>query len=129
MSPVFLTLDEVLAIHADQLRRYGGRDGLRSVSLLESAIGMPEASFADQFLHPTVPEMAAAYGWHIARNHPFIDGNKRAALASMLVFLWFNGLWVEADEDALTELMLGVASGKVSKSELAIFLERHARER
>jgi death on curing protein len=105
--PVFLTLDEVLALHADQIDRYGGSIGIRDLGLLASAIGMPSSTFGGQFLHETLPEMAAAYLFHIAKNHPFVDGNKRTALATALGFLWMNDFEILATEDELTELVLG----------------------
>ena len=128
MRPLFLTLEEVLAIHQDQIARYGGSAGLRDLRLLQSAIATPAVTFDGAFLHRTVIEMAAAYLFHIAQNHAFVDGNKRTALAAALVFLWINGLRIRADEDDLVELVLGVASGSRSKADVAVFLDRH-RER
>jgi death-on-curing protein len=90
-EPDFLTLDEVLGIHADQVRSYGGSAGLRDLELLRSAIAMPETTFDGEYLHPSVFEMAAAYLFHLARNHPFVDGNRRTAIMCALVFLGFNG--------------------------------------
>jgi death-on-curing protein len=124
--PSFLTLDEVLAIHADQLERYGGLAGLRDRDGLLSALGMPSATFEDTYLHGDVFEMAAAYLFHLARNHPFVDGNKRTALMTAIVFLAFNGEALVAPPDDLTELVLGVAEGSVEKSDVAVFLRRHA---
>lgn len=124
-EPEFLTLDEVLGIHADQIRRYGGRAGVRDLDLLRSALGTPEASYSGEYLHGTLSEMAAAYLFHVARNHPFIDGNKRAALMCALVFLGLNGQRLEADPDALHALVDGVASGRVDKSAVAVFLREH----
>jgi death on curing protein len=123
--PAFLTLDEVLAIHADQIRRYGGHRGLRDLGLLSSAVAVPRASFGGSFLHPSLTEMTAAYLFHLARNHPFVDGNKRTALASALAFLWLNGRRLEAGEDELTNLTIGVASGEVSKAEAAVLIRGH----
>jgi death-on-curing protein len=82
----FLTLSEVLVILEDQIRNYGGIYGVRDLNLLSSAIYMPQSSFDGEYLHKTIPAMAAAYAFHICQNHPFIDGNKRVALASSLVF-------------------------------------------
>jgi death on curing protein len=126
-GPVFLTLDEALRIHSDQMRRYGGRGGVRDLGLLSSALAMPEASLGGKYLHPSLPEMAAAYLFHMARNHPFVDGNKRAALASALAFLWLNRQWLEAEEDALTGLVIGVAEGRVGKAEAAEFIRARLR--
>jgi death-on-curing protein len=129
MDPVFLTLDEVLALHSDQIRRYGGIGGIRDRGLLSSALGTPSATFAGAFLHQSVFEMAAAYLFHIARNHPFVDGNKRTALAASLVFLLMNEVPIQSSEDDLTDLVLGVAEGRITKSEVAVFLQQHAARR
>lgn len=124
--PSFLDLDEVLALHEDQIRRYGGMPGLRDLGLLSSAVAMPAATFEGEHLHEDLFAMAAAYLFHLAKNHPFVDGNKRIALAASLAFLWINGQRVEAQEDDLVDLVLGVADGSVSKAEIAVFLSRHA---
>ena len=125
-EPLFLTLDEVLAIHADQIRRHGGRTGLRDLGSLQSAFGMPETTFEGEFLHGTLFEMAAAYLFHIARNHPFADGNKRTPLMCALVFLGLNGWRLEADSEALYELVDGVAGGSVDKADVAVFLRQNS---
>lgn len=126
-EPVFLTLAEVLSIHEDRIRRYGGSSGVREMGLLESAIGNAEATFGGQFLHVTLFEMAATYLYGICRNHPFIDGNKRTALACALAFLQLNDLTITCGEDELYDLVIGVAEGRVSKAAVAVFFERHAR--
>jgi death-on-curing protein len=128
MAIDFLTLDEVLAIHAHQIRRYGGAPGLRDRSLLESALAMPKAAFARQDLHPSIVEKGAAYLFHMVRNHPFVDGNKRAGLATCLVFLRLNNIAINARDDELVDLVIGVAEGRRSKAEAAVFLASHARE-
>ncbi len=128
MQPTFLTLDEVLALHADQIRRYGGQPGLRDAGLLSSALATPQVTFDGKFLHGTLFEMAAATLYHLCQNHPFLDGNKRTELAASLAFLWLNDHEVLADPDELTELVLGVARGEVAKSDVAVFLRRHARK-
>jgi death-on-curing protein len=122
----FLTLDEVLAIHAHQIARYGGAPGVRDAALLDSALAMPRARFAGEWLHPTLVEQAAAYLFHLARNHPFVDGNKRVALAVCLVFLRLNGVRIRATDDALVALVVGAATGTTSKAEIAVFLGRRA---
>ena len=101
--------------------------GVRDLGLLSSALAMPEASFGGLYLHPSLAEMAAAYLFHIAQNHPFIDGNKRAALATALTFLWLNDRRVEAGENELTELVVGVAAGRVGKAETAEFIRPRQR--
>ena len=80
VTPTFLSLEEVQAIHANQLRLYGGSDGLRDAGLLRSALAQPEGAFAGQWLHADLAAMAAAYIFHLAQDHPFVDGNKRVAL-------------------------------------------------
>jgi len=123
----FLSLDEVLALHADQISRYGGEAGVRDLGLLKSALAMPQARFGGQWLHPTLHEMAAAYLFHLIRNHPFIDGNKRAGLVCAIAFLGLNGLELIADPDDLVELVLGVAEGRTDKAQVAVFLKANTR--
>jgi len=126
-EPDFLTLDDVLALHADRIERYGGSPGLRDLGRLQSALGMPSASFGGAFLHPTLSEMAAAYLFHISQAHAFVDGNKRIALAAALAFLDLNGQELVADPDRLGDLCLAVASGTASKADVAVFFARHLR--
>lgn len=127
MTIRFLSLDEVLALHADQIRRYGGGEGVRDLGLLESGVAVPEASFDGRYLHATLPEMAAAYLYHLAQNHPLVDGNKRVAAAAMFMFLYMNDWLLDCEEDELVELTLGVASGKTTKAEVAVFVAAHLR--
>jgi death-on-curing protein len=121
----YLRLDEVLAIHSDQITRYGGLDGILDVGLLESALAMPQATFDGIDLHATVYEKAAAYLYHLVQNHAFVDGNKRAGLMAAIVFLGLNGMRVVADPDALGDLVLAVAAGQCSKSEVAVFMQNN----
>ena len=121
-DPLFLTLDEVLALHEDQIERYGGGPGIRDIGLLESAMGSAAATYGGAFLHETLFEMAAALLYGICRNHPFIDGNKRTAVVASLTFLDMNGIEIDADEDDFYDLVIGVAAGRVSKSAVAVFL-------
>jgi death on curing protein len=123
---MFLDLEEVLFIHEDQIRHYGGRPGVRDEALLASAVAMPQASFGGGFLHQDVFEMAAAYAFHICQNHPFIDGNKRAALASALVFLDLNGIDVQDPEGRLYPAMMEMASGQTGKAEFTEVLRNLA---
>ena len=118
----FLTLAEVTEIHADQIEHYGGTAGTRDINLLSSAVAMPYASFSGDFLHRDIYEMAAAYAFHICQNHPFIDGNKRTALASALVFLEVNGSSISDSEGRLYEATMDLASGKLKKEEFANIL-------
>jgi death-on-curing protein len=123
----FLGLDEVLSLHADQIARYGGASGARDLGLLESAVATAEATFGGLYLHATLPEMAAAYLYHLAQNHPFVDGYKRVAAAAAFMFLFMNDLVLHSSEGALVELTLAVASGTATKAEAALFLSRHVK--
>jgi death-on-curing protein len=118
----FLSLEQVLAIHADQVRRYGGGLGVRDLGLLKSALATPQASFSGQYLHPTLHEMAAAYLFHLTQNHPFLDGNKRIGLAAAIAFLGLNDTWLESDPAELLEMVRSVARGRIGKPEIAVFL-------
>jgi death-on-curing protein len=127
MAPVFLTLDEVLEIHRDQIARYGGSGGIRDIGLLNSAIAMPAATFANQFLHSDVFEMAAAYLFHLVQNHPFLDGNKRVGAAAANVFLFLNDIHFAPDENEYAKLVLAVATGDVKKAAIAEFIRSNSR--
>ena len=124
MPPVFLTLDEVLAIHSDQLARYGGRPGIRDLALLESALAQPSASFGGRMLHADIFEMAAAYLFHIVQNHAFIDGNKRVGTAAAIIFLGLNEIVFNADETELEAFVRDVAQGLATKEEISAFLRK-----
>lgn len=121
MEPTFLTIDEVLAIHRDQIARYGGSEGVRDWSLLQSAIAMPAATFGGHFLHCDLCEMAAAYLFHIVQNHPFIDGNKRVGTVAAYVFLSLNDMRLTADNDSYADMVFTVARGETPKSAVAEF--------
>ena len=121
---LFLTLAEVIEIHTDQIRRYGGQDGIRDLPLLESALAQPEASFAGEWLHVDHYEMAAAYAYHLCQNHSFIDGNKRTALAATLVFLEINGISILDPRGRLKNAMIRIASSKMSKQDFAKLLKK-----
>ena len=125
MKVAFITLDEVLALHADQIERYGGRPGIRDVGLLQSALGVPRATFEGRFLYGSLHEMAAAYLFHLVWDHPFIDGNERVGLAALLAFLGLNSHWLDADPAEVEKLVRGVAAGKTTKAEIAVFVQRH----
>jgi death-on-curing protein len=126
MPPIFLSLDEVLEIHEDQLSRYGGRPGILSLPLFESALAQPQASFGGEFLLDDLYEMAAAYLFHIVQNHPFHDGNKRVGAVAAITFLLLNGADVSLTNDELEALVLDTATGKVSREQIAAVLRSHA---
>ncbi|RMF87941.1 MAG: type II toxin-antitoxin system death-on-curing family toxin [Planctomycetota bacterium] len=124
MEPVFLDLDHVLRIHLSMISHYGGRQGVRDLGLLQSAVTMPRAAFAGQPVHKDLFEMAAAYLYHIVCNHPFVDGNKRTGAGAALVFLTLNGIQLQADEEGLVEITLAVAEGRADKRQVADFFRR-----
>jgi len=126
-EPLFLSFSEVLQIHEDQISRYGGSLGIRDVGLLESALAMPAASFGDKFLHEDIFEMAAAYLFHIVKNHPFVDGNKRVGAVASLVFLVMNDIDFAADEVAFEQMVLAVAEGRMNKSAIAAFFRESSK--
>jgi len=125
-EPVFLELDEVIEIHHNQIELYGGPEGIRDIELLKSAISLPPATFGGEYLHKNLYEMAAAYLFHIARNHPFIDGNKRTGAAAAAVFLLVNGLELHADEDSFERMVRSVAEGKTGKSIIARYFRENS---
>lgn len=126
MSVRYLTLDEVLAIHAQWIELFGGSLGIRDVGLLESALAVPQASFGGQDMYESLHEKAGAYLYHIVKNHPFIDGNKRVAAAVALGFLGINGVTVDMDEDLLADFVLAMAVGERTKADAAVFLAAHS---
>jgi len=119
---LFLTLAEVVEIHSHQIKRYGGSQGIRDINFLSSAIAMPHASFHGEFFQNDIYEMAAAYAFHICNKHPFLDGNKRTALASALIFLELNGINISDPNGKLYKDMLALAEGKFNKEEFAEIL-------
>jgi death-on-curing protein len=123
MQPLFLDIDRILQIHTSLIAEYGGVDGLRDAGLLQSAISMPQSAFGGQWLHGDLFEMAAAYLFHIVKNHPFLDGNKRTDAASAVIFLAMNDVEIEADEDGLVDLTLAVATGDADKQQIAAFFQ------
>ncbi len=127
MGPTFLSLAEVLEIHKDQVARYGGARGIRDIELLKSAIGMPSATYGGQSLQTDIYEMAATYLFHLVKNHPFVDGNKRVGAVAALVFLALNGFDVEASEDDFAEMVVAVARGELDKADVAVFIRRFIR--
>jgi death-on-curing protein len=119
----YLTSAEVLFIHQDQIEKYGGSPELRDSGLLESALAQPAATFGGEDLHQGIFLKAAAYLYHICCNHPFLDGNNRTALASALVFLELNGATIEDPDEILYDVVIGVATGELSKEVIAESLE------
>ncbi len=116
--PAFLTVEEVLALHEDQLHRFGGLAGIRDAGALDSAVATPAATFGGEFLHRDLFEMAAAYAFHIAENQPFVDGNKRTALNAAIVFLDLNAWEVLDPEGRLYDAMIALSARELDKRAL-----------
>jgi len=116
-EPRWLDTNIVLDIHAEQLALFGGPDGVRDIGLLESALARPINKFG--YGESDLAVLAAAYGFGIARNHPFIDGNKRAAFAAIIVFLGLNGIDFDVPPEQATAMILSLAAGEVSEESLA----------
>ena len=124
-EPERLELDIVLDFHAEQLALFGGPDGIRDLGLLESAIARPVNKFA--YGETDLAALAAAYGFGIAQNHPFIDGNKRTALVSVIVFLGLNGLQLDAPQGEITAVILSLAAGEITEDVFAGWIAEHIR--
>lgn len=123
-NPRFLEQSEILLIHEVQIDRFGGMPGIRDEGLLESALAQPQSTFGGKLLHSTIHEQAAAYLYHLAKNHPFIDGNKRTAFAAMDVFLRLNGYVLKLTNAQSYELVLQVVQGDLNKESLVKYLKR-----
>jgi death on curing protein len=117
----------VLALHSEQLAEHGGSDGIRDESLLDSALAKPQNVFA-YAESPSIFTLAASYAFGIARNHAFIDGNKRTALVVSILFLNRNGWDIEAPREEVYYTFLNLAAGSVSEEELAVWFRAHAVE-
>lgn len=120
----FLNLDELIAIHTHQIHAYGGLHGIRDLKLLESAIGYPQAMFAQEYLHHNIYRMAAAYMYAITKNHPFLDGNKRTAMAAAILFLESNDISINTTIDELFDLAIATAISKNTEDDVALFFEQ-----
>ncbi|SRR6266567_4328608 len=119
-----LSVDIVREIHAQAIARFGGSDGVREAALLESAVAAPQASFGGKSPYRDLAEVAAAYLFYLCRNHPFIDGNKRAALGACIVFLRLNGIEPRADGPEWGELTVAVASSALDRAETTARLRK-----
>ncbi|MBT9546135.1 MAG: type II toxin-antitoxin system death-on-curing family toxin [Candidatus Sericytochromatia bacterium] len=127
-EPRFITYDQALRLHHHSIENYGGSHGLRDQGALESALAMPEAGFGGEYMHSSLFDKAAAYLYHIVKNHPFVDGNKRTGFGCANIFLRLNGYQFEEEyKQALEELTLRVASQPISKAEIAQLLEDYSR--
>lgn len=125
----FLSVEDVLLLHADTIDVDGGLHGVRDHGLLDAAVAMPRQQFGGAFLHEDLAAMAAAYLFHIARNHPFVDGNKRAAVMSALAFLLANGIKFSLAPQELEAMTRQVAGGDLSKETLTKWMHAQIRKR
>jgi len=121
-DPDFLSVEDVLLLHEEQLAHYGGGAGIRDPSALDSAVAMPRATFDEQFVHEDLFAMASAYAFHIAQNQPFVDGNKRTGLAAALVFLDLNGVALTDPDGQLYDGMIALAEKRLDKPGLGNLL-------
>lgn len=119
-----LTVDVVREIHAEAIARFGGADGVREPTLLESAVAAPQATFGGESPYADVVEIAAAYLFYICRNHPFVDGNKRAALGACIVFLRLNGVEPAPDGPDWEALTMAVAASQANREEATALLRQ-----
>ncbi len=119
-----LTVEIVVEIHAEAVARFGGVGGVRESALLESAVAAPQATFGGSSPYQDLPEVAAAYLYYLCRNHPFTDGNKRAALGACIVFLRLNGIEPRADGPEWEDLVMGIAAGSLDRDEATVRLRQ-----
>ena len=128
-EPLFLTLADLLRLHDYQIKRFGGEVGIRDSGLLESAIAQPQASFGGQWLHKGLYSMASAYAFHVCKNHPFLDGNKRTAMAGALLFLEINGVSLLDPYEKLPGVIEQIVTSQMSKEDFTDFLETLPKEK
>jgi death-on-curing protein len=123
MNPVWLREEVILAIHDEQLAEHGGPPGIRDIDLLQSALARPKhlASYGE----PDIADIAAAYGYGLARNHPFVDGNKRTAFVAMELFLALKGYELQASDAECVLSVLKLASGDMPEQALAGWLREN----
>jgi len=121
----YLTLSEVLALYRRVTEEYGGAVGIRDLGALESALAQPRMTYGGTELYSTIAEKAAALGFSLINNHPFVDGNKRTGHAAMEVFLILNGYEIDASVDEQVLIVLQVASGKTSREVFTDWLRAH----
>ena len=127
--PRFLTLEEAIEFHRVSIEAFGGADGLRDSGALESALAMPKQGFGGERVHAFPFEMASAYAFHIAKNHPFVDGNKRTALMCCGAFLRMNGWDLVSEGEQAADAIISLVTGSIDKAGFARWLDEHCRAR
>jgi len=121
----YLSLNQVLGLHRHLLERYGGSAGIHDLGALESALAQPRMTFGDEDLYPTIAEKAAALGFSLIKNHPFVDGNKRTGHAAVETFLVLNGYEIEATVDEQENVILQIAAGELGREEFTRWMCLH----
>lgn len=121
----FLGLAEVIDLHQRIVESSGGAHGIRDLGALESAVAQPRMTFGDEELYPTVIDKAAALGFSLVSNHPFLDGNKRVGHAAMETFLILNGYQIDADVDEQERVVLALAAGELERPAFMSWLRDH----
>lgn len=121
----FLSLEDALTLHDDTIVEEGGEPGVLDLGLLDSAVSMARQQLGGEYLHPDLPSMAAAYLFHLAMNHGFVDGNKRVAFLAAMVFLLENGKTIDASPTQAETMVLAVARGEMDKQQIARWVNEH----
>lgn len=119
----YLTIEQVIEIHDEMVTRYGGLPGIRDLNLLQSAIESPKTAIFRLEMYPSIFDKAAVYLYNIVKNHPFNDANKRTGYAVAVIFLLGNDVSLTFKNDDLEDMVIEVAKGKISREDLAYFLE------
>lgn len=125
----FLTLGEVLTLHRRIASQSGGGEGVRDLGALESAVAQPRMTFAGRDLYPTLPEKAAALGYSLISNHPFVDGNKRTGHAALEMMLVLNGSELAASVNSTEAMILRIAAGEATRDDLITWISEHIKAR
>lgn len=128
INTVFLTFEQVLAIHDNQIELYGGSHGIRELALLESAVMRPQTTFAGRDLYPTLFEKASVLMHSLVMNHPFLDGNKRTGTVSALTFLEINNTRIIVKQSELVELSLKIKSKEINTQDLTDWFKKHSKK-
>ena len=121
----YLSAEEVVELHARVIEQSGGASGIRDRGALESAVGQPLQTFAGEELYPSLVSKAAALGYFLVRNHPFVDGNKRAGHAAVEVMLVLNGFEISASIDQQEQVFISLAEGELTRAEFTAWVELH----
>lgn len=128
VDTIFLTLEQLLVIHEDQLERYGGSSGIRELSLIESALFRPQSTFSGEDLYHSLFDKAAAFMHSLLKNHAFVDGNKRTATVATIMFLDLNGQKLQVGQKSLVNFALSVENESTSLEDIASWLDKNCKK-